>query len=70
MKLTATALTKAGKLIKIGRTTSGMGKVISFSMKSGAVVEGSSVLEVEAAPQMIIESELEASKALGILKPH
>ncbi|MBQ3875903.1 MAG: hypothetical protein II796_00025 [Oscillospiraceae bacterium] len=45
-----------------------MGKVISFSMESGTVVEGSSVLALEAAPQMIIESELEASQALGILK--
>lgn len=48
-----------------------MGKVISVSMKSGFVttaVEGSSVLEVEAAPQMIIESVQEASQALGMLK--
>ena len=71
VKGAVTAVTKAGKLIKIGRTTSGMGKVIPVNFRPGLMpvaTLGSSALALEAAPQMIIESVQEASQALGILK--
>ena len=66
-----TAVTKTGKLIKIGRTASGMGKVIPVNFRPGLMpvaTAGSSALALEAAPQMIIENVEEASKALGMLK--
>ena len=71
VKGTITAVTKAGKLIKIGRTASGMGKVIPVNFRPGLMpvaTSGSSALALEAAPQLIIESVQEASKALGILR--
>ena len=66
-----TAVTKAGKLIKIGRTASGIGKVIPVNFRPGLMpvaTAGSSALALEAAPQMIIENVEEAKQALGILK--
>jgi len=71
VKGAVTAVTKTGKLIKIGRTASGMGKVIPVDFRPGLLpvaTSGSSALALEAAPQMIIENVEEASKALGILR--
>lgn len=66
-----TAVTKTGKLIKIGRTASGMEKVISANFRLGLMpvaTSGSSALALEAAPQMIIENVEEASQALSSLR--